>query len=253
MTLGDTQADDEADMQVLLDAIDDRTKVVLLNLPHNPTGKVYSKQWLEQFSEKLLAITCERGHPVYVLSDEAYSDYIFDRERYHTIADIYPYTFLAYTYNKMTLAPSQRVGYLILSPHMPGREALRRPLLSLQITMTWCFPNAMMMESIPKLEAMRDEFETDTMSRRRDLMIDSLVAIGYEILVRPKGTFYMLVKTPIKDDVKFCKALAKEKVFVLPGELILTPGCFRLCLTATDDMIKRSVEGFRKCFEEFSH
>lgn len=249
---GTDEDQDFDDMEVFLDAIDHNTKVIILNSPHNPTGKVYSQAWLETFSSRLMDINRNRKVPVYVLSDEAYSDYVFDEHKHVSITSIYPYSLLAYTYNKMTLAPSQRIGFMLLSPLMPRRESLREGLFNLQMINSWCFPNAIMMESIPSLEVMRDNFEfKSVISKRRDQLTQILEEIGYEILFQPKGSFYMLVKTPIEDDERFCERLWENNILILPGQTFQRPGCFRLSLTATDDMVKRSVTGFRNVFNQF--
>lgn len=250
MTLDDSEEADMKDMSVMLDAITDKTRAIILNLPHNPSGKVYSSQWLETFADKLMAISKRREDPVYLISDEAYSDFVYDGKVHESIAKWYPYTIVAYTYNKMTLAPSQRVGYLFLSPLMPtSKESLRRPLFSLQLCLTWAFPSAIMMESYGRLEEMRNTFDVSRFERKRDKMCKTLTEIGYKIMIRPRGTFYILVQTPVADDEKFCEKLVENGVLVLPGIMFETKSCFRICLTATEAMIEQSIPVFRECFE----
>ena len=67
--------------------------------------------------------------------------------------------------------------------------------------------------------------------------------MGYELHV-PEGTFYLLPRSPIADDLRFTELLAERDVFVLPGALVDLPGYFRLSLTASDEMIERSRAAF---------
>lgn len=73
--------------------------------------------------------------------------------------------------------------------------------------------------------------------------------MGYEMHV-PEATFYLMVQAPIADDVAFTEMLAKHDVFVLPGMTVEMPGYFRVSCTASDDMIERSLPGFRTALAE---
>ena len=74
-------------------------------------------------------------------------------------------------------------------------------------------------------------------------MVAALREMGYELHV-PEATFYLLVKSPIADDLQFTDMLADERVLVMPGSMLEAPGRFRISLTASDEMIERSLPGF---------
>ena len=65
----------------------------------------------------------------------------------------------------------------------------------------------------------------------------------------PEGTFYVLVRSPVPDDVAFTRRLAEENVFVLPGRLFELPQWFRISLTANDDMVDRALPGFERALD----
>ena len=73
--------------------------------------------------------------------------------------------------------------------------------------------------------------------------VDELLGMGYE-LHRPEGTFYLLPKSPIADDVAFAERLAARNVLVLPGTMGEMPGYFRISITANDEMVARALPGF---------
>jgi aspartate aminotransferase len=62
----------------------------------------------------------------------------------------------------------------------------------------------------------------------------------------PEATFYLLPRCPGPDDWAFARALAREKVLVLPGQVVELPGYFRISLTATDEMVERSLPVFER-------
>ena len=124
------------------------------------------------------------GRRVYLLSDEAYNRIVYDGARFHSPAEYYPYTLLAYSYGKTHLAPGQRIGYLALPPGMPDRGPLREAITALQMALGWIYPNALLQHALPRLE----EFSIDVgeLQRKRDLMVAALTGMGYQ-LPRPEG------------------------------------------------------------------
>jgi aspartate aminotransferase len=68
--------------------------------------------------------------------------------------------------------------------------------------------------------------------------------------MEPEGTFYILVRSPLEDDERFCDILRSHDVFVLPGRMFETPGWFRISITANDDMVERALPGFAKAIAE---
>ena len=79
-------------------------------------------------------------------------------------------------------------------------------------------------------------------------MVDALRDMGYAVHV-PEATFYLMPRSPIPDDGTFCGWLAEHGIVAMPGVFLDLPGFFRLSLTATDDMIERSLEGFARAIE----
>ena len=73
----------------------------------------------------------------------------------------------------------------------------------------------------------------------------ALSEYGYQV-IRPQGTFYLFSRAPGGDGDRLFNELADRDVFVMPGSILKTPGHFRVCLTANDDMIERSLPAFRE-------
>src|SRR5207245_10605152 len=131
-------------------ALTDRTRAIIVNTPHNPTGKVFPPRTLER-----LASVLERASPrrrVYLLSDEAYNRIVFDGRQFVSPAAIYPNTMLIYSYGKQLLAPSERIGYIALPPTMPGREEVRMAVLTAQLATGYAFPNGILQHALADLE-----------------------------------------------------------------------------------------------------
>jgi aspartate aminotransferase len=135
------------------------------------------------------------------------------------------------------------MGYIAMPPTMPGREQLRPAIFASQAVSGYAFPNAVMQYAIADLEKL--SIDVGALQRRRDVFIKALGEMGYET-VKPAGTFYVLVRSPLPNDIEYVELLAAENVFVMPGKLFQLPGWFRISLTGNDDMVRRSLPGFER-------
>lgn len=222
-------------------ALTDRTRAIIVNSPHNPSGRVFDEQELTA----LAGVLKSAKQPVYLVSDEAYSRILFDGRAFQSPLHHYDRSILVYTYGKTLLAPGQRLGYIALSPRMPQREEVRLAVLASQM-LGWTFPNAVMQYALPDLE--KAIIDVGALQRRRDRLTGALQEMGYDTLV-PEGTFYVLVRSPVPDDIEFTEMLATHDVFVMPGQVFELPGWFRISLTGNDGMVDRSIGGFQAAME----
>jgi aspartate aminotransferase len=232
----------ELDLDAVAGAVTPRTRAMILNTPHNPTGRIFGPDVLRGLSI-LLTGASERGHPIYLLSDETYYRIVFDGRPFTSPAAFYPRTFVIYSYGKVLLAPAQRIGYIAMHPQMPEREELRLAFMGGQLATGYAWPNALLQHALPELN--RLSVDIRQLQARRDRMVGALRGLGYELHV-PEATFYLLPRSPIAADETFCAWLEEEKIIAQPGSFMDLPGYFRLSLTATDAMIERALPGFAR-------
>jgi aspartate aminotransferase len=237
----------DLDPGALAGAITHRTAAVLVNTPHNPTGRVYPAEQLQQLADVLTEASSRHGRTVYLLSDEAYYRIVFDGVRFVSPASLYPATFVLYSYAKTLLAPGMRIGYVAMPPQMPDRERMREMIFLSQVVTGYSFANADLQYALPRLEQISIDMEA--LQRRRDMLIPALGRMGYEVGL-PEGTFYTMVRSPIPSDEEFAQLLRRQGVLVLPGAVVEVPGWFRISLTANDEMVERGLEGFKKALDE---
>jgi aspartate aminotransferase len=237
----------DLDLVAIEAAIGPRTRAIIINSPHNPTGKIYADATLAGLAGLLTHASARIGHPISLISDEAYSRIVFDGRAYHSPTAFYPHTFLIYTYGKTLLTPGQRIGYIALPPTMPGREQLRTALFVSQLVTGYAFPNALLQHALSDLEQL--SIDIDHLQRKRDRMVAALRDLGYELHV-PEGTFYLLPRSPLTDDLAFIELLAEQNIFCLPGAVVELPGYFRISLTANDAMIAQALPGFATALQK---
>ncbi len=236
----------DLDLNAIEAAITPRTRVLIVNTPQNPTGKIYPPETLTRLATLLEETSQRNGRTIYLLSDEPYNRIVFDGARFHSPTAFYPNTLLAYSYGKVLLTPGQRIGYLALPPTMPDRDQVRQSILLAQIACGYLFPNALVQHALAELDTL--SIDIPHLQRKRDRMVAALREIGYAVH-RPEATFYLLPQSPWADDVAFTALLAEHGIFVLPGTIAEIPGHFRISLTANDAMIERSLPAFAAAIE----
>jgi aspartate aminotransferase len=228
-------------------AITPRTRVVLVNTPNNPTGRIYPPETLARLAAILTEASARHGRAIYILADEPYSRLVFDGKPFHSPSAHYPHTLIAYSYGKVLLAPGQRIGWLALTPGMPEREAVRQAVFLAQFACAYAFPNALLQRAIGDLDQL--SIDIPHLQRKRERMLEALRGLGYDVHT-PEGTFYLFPKSPIPDDVAFAELLAERGVLAIPGAAFECPGHFRLCLTATDAMLDRAILALAAAIED---
>ena len=242
----------DLDLSAIEAAIGPKTRMVIVNTPHNPTGRIYDDNSLKALAEVLERASDKYGHRVFLLSDEPYRRLRFDGRRFTSPASFYPWTLISYSYGKILLAPGQRIGYLAISPSMPFKErkALSNVMFSTQMALGWCFPNAIMQYAVPDLENL--SIDLTALARRRDLLAATLSNAGYDAPL-PDGTFYLWTKWPEGNPETHWNRLADRNVFVLPGSIMNATNYFRISLTASDEMIERALPAFLQSTANTTH
>jgi aspartate aminotransferase len=233
----------DLDLPAIDDAITPRTRAVLINTPHNPSGRIYGAADLQALADTLALASARVGRPIHLVSDEPYNRIVFDGRTFHSPSESYPNTIVTYSYGKTLLAPGMRIGYLTVPPTMPGRQDLRQQVLLAQVMTGYAFPNADLQHAIEDLEEL--SIDIGALQRRRDRMGAILDELGYEHTM-PEGTFYIMARSPIEDDGAFALILAEEGAVVLPGAVVEVPGWFRISLTASDEMVESSITAFAR-------
>ena len=237
----------DLDLDRVADAIGPRTRAILVNSPHNPSGRVYGADDLQRLADVLTRASARVGHPIWIVSDEPYNRILFDGREFTSPAQVYPHTLITYSYGKTLLAPGQRIGFVTVPPTLPERAEIRDELFIQQLAGGFAFPNALLQHALADLEKL--SIDIGALERRRNRLVPALRDMGYECTM-PEGTFYTMARSPIDDDVAFGDILARHRVLVLPGSIVEVPGWFRISLTASDEMVESGIPRFEAALAE---
>lgn len=238
------------DLEALEAAITAKTKVVLINTPHNPTGVVYPKATLKALSNLLTQKEKELQTTLYLISDEPYRELVYDGVEVPYILDYYPHAFIAYSYSKSLSLPGQRIGYIVVHPNMAHVEEVIQALTI--ATRILGFVNAPALFQKVIAHCLDVEVDVSIYKRNRDLLYNHLLSLGIEC-IKPEGAFYLFPKSPLKDDRAFCELAKKHNILMVPGTAFGCPGFVRLAYCTSYEKIQRSLPAFTKLIEEIKH
>lgn len=192
----------EPDLDALEDAVTDRTRVILLNSPHNPTGAVLDRAALE------LVVQLAHRHDMLILTDEVYEHLLFDGRRHLPVAALpgaRERTITVSSGGKTFSTTGWKVGWLIAPPE------LRTAVLAVKQFLTYV-NGAPFQPAIAVGLGLPDAFfgalATD-LQERRDLLLAGLDAAGFATAVPSGGYFVVADAAPLghADGAEFCRRL----------------------------------------------
>jgi aspartate aminotransferase len=243
-----THDDFSLDMDVLKDALSEKTKAVIVNSPNNPTGVVYSREELKQLAGILKAHSEKTGKAVYLISDDPYKKITFDGVEVANILGLYENSIYITSHSKDIALPGERIGFVAVHPKCEDGGNLMAGLIFSNRVLGFVNAPALIQRVVKNVQGVTVDVEQ--YKKKRDFLYGELTRIGYDV-VKPQGAFYFFPKSPLADEVEFVKKLAEKKVLVVPGRGFGCPGYFRISYCLPDSVIEGSIAGFESTFNEF--
>lgn len=225
-------------------AVTEKSKVLIINSPSNPTGAVIDRERMEAIAK----IACE--HDLFVIADEVYSRLIYTDEPYCSITEfegMKERTVYCNSFAKMFAMTGWKIGYAIAAPeivramtkiHENGVSCLPAPG---QLSAAFALRNCQ-----ADVELMRQSFR-----RRRDLICALIDKTPGMSIVKPEGAFYAfanireLCRRSGMDTDDFCMDLLKSTgVVIVPGSGFGAggEGYVRITYAASDENIQKGFE-----------
>jgi len=226
----DSYPDFELPVEKIADAITNKTKMIILNSPCNPTGVVYSEEQIKALAE----VAAEKD--ILVMTDEIYEKFCYDGEC-PSIANYCEKTLLLRGFSKSYAMTGWRLAY------MAAGESLKNvieEMTKIQQYTFVCAPTPFQKAAIAALDYEISDL-VDTYRRKRDLLYDGLKD-KFE-LVKPGGAFYAFIKAPGGSGSKFVEKAIANNVLIIPGNVFSEKDThFRISYATSDDKIEQGVE-----------
>lgn len=229
------------DRQELQKAISPKTKMLIINNPHNPTGKVWSREELLDIAE------VAQKNDLYVMSDEPYEFLLFDGVKHipmATLDGMYDRTITISSAAKTFGMTGWKIGWLCANEKVTNACRLVHQFITFAVATPLQEAVATGLSRLPEyLPGFVELYQ-----RKRDLFYGELKKLGFDFPV-PKGTFFMMVpitsKTQLKD-VEYAMKLIKEyKVATVPPSAFYIKSTegeryLRFCFAKKDETLKQA-------------
>ncbi len=225
-------------IEKIADSITEKTKIIILNSPCNPTGIVYTEQEIEELAK------IAREKDIVVLSDEIYESFSYDKPC-PSIAKIYEKTLLMRGFSKAYAMTGWRLGYVAV--HESLKEVIEQMTKIQQYTFV-CAPAPFQIAAAAALDYDISEF-VEQYRKKRDLLYDGLKqkveTQGRAFLqYKPEGAFYAFVKAPDGTTASdFVSKAIKNNVLIIPGNVFSEKDThFRISYATSDEKIQKGIE-----------
>ena len=192
--------------------LSDRTRLIIINSPQNPSCTVATREDLDQLA------ACIRDRPITVIADEVYEHVLFDGRRHQSVlahSELREHSYAVFSFGKTLHATGWRVGYCVAPP------AMTRELRKVHQFNTFSIASPLQYAIARYLSAYPDAWQglAAFFEAKRDLLAGFLRGSGLEPLPAG-GTYFQLVDYGAisqEDDLKFADRLIREaKIAVIP-------------------------------------
>jgi aspartate aminotransferase/aminotransferase len=227
----DSYPDFRPDAGRIADAITDRTRLLVINSPCNPTGAVFGERELKDIA------AIAREHNLLVISDEIYNHFCYD-EPFVSMASIYENTLLMRGYSKSYAMTGWRMGWCT------GPRQIIEKMTMLQQYSFVCAPSMAQAACVNAFQVDTSRY-VEQYRRKRDMVYDALG--GRFGLVRPGGAFYAFVPAPGGQATEFVEKAIANNVLVIPGNVFSSRDThFRLSYATSDEQLAKGLDVLRK-------
>ena len=242
---------DTETFQINIDGLDavitEKTKLIIVNNPNNPTGVIYSGDTLDQLQKELERAEARIGHPLYVISDEPYRELAYDGVEVPYLTKYYDNTIVGYSYSKSLSLPGERIGYLVIPDEVVDAEDMKAA--ASVATRILGFVNAPSLQQKVIAKCLDANVNIDAYDKNRKALYEGLTELGFEC-VKPEGAFYLFVKSPTEDENIFCDTAKKHNILIVPGSSFGCAGYVRMAYCVSYDTIVNSLPKFAEVAKE---
>lgn len=230
------------DWQQVRNAITDRTRLIIINTPHNPTGSLWCEQDIQQLREAIA------GRDIYLLSDEVYEHMCFDGKPHLSLlsyADLAARSFVVSSFGKTYHVTGWRIGYCI-APRALMEEFLRiHQFLNFSTQAPMQYAIADFLSECPQHHRQLGNFY----QQKRDLFLELMAPSRFK-LIPSSGTYFQLAgyrAISTEPDTEFAARLTREhKVSAIPVSVfyhnVPNQQVIRFCFAKQDDTLREAVE-----------
>lgn len=234
--------DYQIDWQRVADAINAKTKAIIINTPHNPTGTILKEADIQHLQALVVK------HNLYVISDEVYEYIVFDDDQHRSILGydaLYERSFVVSSFGKTFHVTGWKIGYCIAPP------ALTSEFRKIHQYVTFCTSTPMQLALADMLQHHPEHIEElpDFYQIKRDTFAEAVKDSRF-ILLPCEGTYFQLLdysNISDLDDMAFVEQTTREKGIALIPLSPFYAGAYqgkvvRACFAKDEETLKQAAE-----------
>ncbi len=242
------ESDFQIDFGLLNNAINEKTKAIIVNSPNNPSGVVLSEETIISLASLLNKKAQEFGNDIYIIADEPYRELVYGDINVPYIPEYYNNTIVCYSFSKSLSLPGERIGYIFVSPNVSDCRTVYAAVCGAGRALGFVCAPSLLQYTVAQLVGQTADIEV--YKKNRDLLYGALSEYGYTA-ARPDGAFYLFVKSPEADANAFCERAKKYELLLVPGDDFGYKGYIRISYCVSTEMIEKSLPSFKKLIEEY--
>lgn len=238
----------QPDLTALAAALTERTALVIVNSPNNPSGAVLGAESLRAIAALLEARRRESGHAIYLIADEPYRELVYGDAAAPFTPLFYDDTIYCYSFSKSLSLAGERIGFLALSPELTDYDDARAAIFGAARALGYiCVPPLFQYLAAACVGQTAD---LSVYQSNRALLTAALGEMGFSFAA-PQGAFYLFLRSPEADDRAFCRRAMAHDVLLVPGSDFGCAGYARLAYCVPPERIRRSLPLFRRLAAEY--
>lgn len=237
------------DIDALEKAINEKTKMVIINSPNNPTGVVYDERVIKSIALLLNKKQEEYRHSIYLLSDEPYRDLIYSNKKYPFISNYYNNSIITYSFSKSLSLPGERIGYVVVGYNCQNKDDVFASIAGAARSLGYVCACSLFQYLIPSCLGLT--VDINIYRKNRDYLYTKLKEIGYETTY-PEGAFYLFVKALEEDDEHFSEIAKKYELLLFPSSSFGVKGYVRISYCVELKQIENSIQAFKELYDYYA-
>ncbi|HCM51696.1 TPA: hypothetical protein DIS56_00985 [Candidatus Saccharibacteria bacterium] len=233
----------DLDAETIKKSLTPKTKLIIINSPHNPTGAVFSKKALTNLARTI------KGKPVMVISDEIYATLTYGKQ-FVSIAELglpLKQTLIINGFSKSQALTGWRIGYAVAPTEIAS---------ALTSFLSHATGNAALPGQLAALAALKKNNQPQGLGvlKKRERLVETQLKKTKAIRFSPPGGafyFWLDIRSLTKNSTNWCEQLLhKTGVALVPGDAFFAPGFARLSFAADEKVLAEAMQRLRQFVEK---
>lgn len=235
-------------LKALDEAINEKTKAIIINYPNNPTGVLLDEKELLELTNIINEKQKKLNKIIYLISDEPYRELVYNNKETPFITKYYNNSIICYSFSKSLSLPGERIGYILLNPRLCNVNEVYYAICGAGRSLGYVCAPSLFQYMIPNCLGVASDLSV--YEQNKNILYEALTNYGYEV-IKPEGAFYIFMKALGNDAYRFCELAKQYELLLVPSNSFGCSGYVRISYCVSQDMIRKALPSFKKMIEQY--